>query len=45
MRILTEDKYFELVEQMELLNDREEESSKRMAMGIALALGRMEKTE
>jgi hypothetical protein len=44
MRFLSEEKYFELVDQMELLNSKSEEKYKRMARGIALVLGNLEKT-
>lgn len=45
MRYLTEEAYQDLVEKMMVLNDHGYEKSRRMAMGIALVLGKLEKTE
>ena len=44
MRYMTEEKYQELVTKMNFLNTKGELHQK-MAMGVALALGKLEKTE
>ena len=44
MRYLTEEKYQKLVTEMNFLNDKEDNKCKDMAKGIALVLGRLEKS-